>query len=306
MIARKILLPLDGSELSETGLPVALALARRWQAELILARVVNPVMAGVGMGLGVPSVATALLERENAVAAAYLERQRELCEGVLVRTIKQVGSPWDSVAKIARDEQCDLVVMAPSGRSGISRWLLGSVAESTLRQAPCPILLVRPSAVLSAQAGFQKVLVPCDGSEASSSILASLDSYLGEGSKVTLLRASGLFSADYADVMDPQARAAFLGHLESDLRRHTLPGREVDYRVIDGDPADTILTEAEGSGFDLIAMSTHGYRGFDHLFMGSVAEKVARHAPCCLLAFRHISKGEARRVQEGETAPEVS
>ena len=133
---------------------MALSLTRRWQAQLILARVVDPSLGAVGLGpmglgsmgtgLAVPGVAAALLERENAEVDAYLQRQRERCQDLGAQTLKRVGPPWDSVAQIARDERCDLVVMAPSPRErrlvdpqslgSVSTWSI-SLAESRANTA---------------------------------------------------------------------------------------------------------------------------------------------------------------------------
>ena len=148
------------------------------------------------------------------------------------------------------------------------------------------MLIVRPSAAVPPEGAFRKVLVPYDGSEASTSILGSLEAYLAPDSQVTLLRATGLYASDYCDIVEPQAILSFLADLESDLRRHKLPNREAAYLAVDGSPAEAILSQTEKDGSDLIAMSTHGYRGFQHFFVGSVTEKIARHAACCVLAFR--------------------
>jgi nucleotide-binding universal stress UspA family protein len=76
-----------------------------------------------------------LAQRATALAA----------EGVTARGVVRVGAPWSEIVNLAREEHADMIVMGTQGRTGLDRLLLGSVAERVIRQAPCPVLTVRPT-----------------------------------------------------------------------------------------------------------------------------------------------------------------
>lgn len=282
----KILLSLDGSPTSEVALGLAESLCRSQGAELLLARITDP-LAAVAPGT-MPSLSLRLDEHLQEAAGAYLESLRSRLEGVSVRVHNLLGSPRETLPQVALQEKVDLIVMASHGRSGMARWLLGSVAESVLRQSPCPVLLIRPEAAPK-EAQFKHVLVPIDGSALSQDVLQRLPRLIprAPGAKITLLRASGLSFQDHAGVIDAFSLEQFMQHLEEEIRQLSVEGFDMDYRVVDGEAADAILTLASELGCDLVAMSTHGRSGIKRFLLGSVTEKVARRVHCPVLAFPH-------------------
>jgi len=254
----RILLSLDGSPNSESALPVALAMARRLQAEVLLVRV-GDLDAGKSFGAQPSIVAGRKHEQEEL--RTYLEGQQKLCEGVESRFRVLSGEPWESLVKAASKEACGLIVMASSGRTGVSRWLLGSVAESVIRQSPCPVLLVRAA---PGGAEFHKVLAPVDGSPPSLAALDRLSPFLPAGAEVTLLR---------------------VGDAAPDLESLQVPGATVTSRVMPGQPAEVILALATEEKPDLIVMSTRGRSTLSRLLVGSCTEKVMHQARRPLLIF---------------------
>jgi nucleotide-binding universal stress UspA family protein len=139
---RRILLVLDGSKMAEQALPHAIAQARQFQAELVLLRVLEP-LPEVG-GMSKASIEQA--KQQTAVLA------REYLEGVAARTEEQgvtiqvaaiEGRPNTAILTYAETHDVDLVVLCSRGRSGLSRWLMGSVADRVVRGATVPVLLVR-------------------------------------------------------------------------------------------------------------------------------------------------------------------
>lgn len=277
----KILLPLDGSGLSESAIPCAGALAQRWGAELLLVSVTEPF---VPIGLGPqPNIG---LEMQDEVLTSTREYLQSIAsaqpENLPVTTRIVLGSAREELASTAEKESCDLIVMASHGRSGPARWLLGSVAESVLRQATCPVLLLKAPAPEVGE--FSHILVPTDGSEASQRVLTYIAPYLAPNGRVTLLRSTGLSLQDRSQVIDTVALEKFLLNLEAQLKELTLEGLELEYQVLDGEASDCILEFAHKAGCDLIAMSTHGRSGFRRFWLGSVTEKVARQAECPVLA----------------------
>jgi nucleotide-binding universal stress UspA family protein len=153
---RRILVPLDGSERSEAALPHAAALARQFGAGIVLHRAVEtPALVPTGMegpAPGVvpppaPTVDWLQLQREAHTAAiAYLERHaRELLAQGTVTTTRVTEGPdvAEQVLAISREEGAGLIVMTTHGRTGLGRFLFGSVAESVLRRTAIPVLLIR-------------------------------------------------------------------------------------------------------------------------------------------------------------------
>ena len=141
---KKILAPLDGSELAKKGLEEAEKLAKCFGAELVLFQVV-PFMPIYGS----PELVTPLIidEKQKEAAEQYLSN---LCEELkkkdfkvtaMVKTGQQVAV---EIIDFAKENGVDLIVMSTHGRSGITRWVLGSVALKVLTRAETPILLLRP------------------------------------------------------------------------------------------------------------------------------------------------------------------
>jgi len=140
---KKILVTLDGSELAKTALDQAEKLAKNFDAEIILFQVV-PFMPIYGS----PELVTPLIvdEKQKEAAEKYLAnlaedlKKRGLRVAAMVRTGQQVAV---EILDFAKEDGVDLIVMCTHGRSGISRWVLGSVALKVLARAETPILLIR-------------------------------------------------------------------------------------------------------------------------------------------------------------------
>lgn len=134
----RILIPTDFSEGSRPALAMAEALARAERAELILMHVA-PERIPTGGTFLVPPI----LEPEREELARLEQREIAALSGITVRTHFCQGDPAAEILLMADDLRCDLIVMGSHGRTGLRRLLMGSVAESVCRRAPCPILIVR-------------------------------------------------------------------------------------------------------------------------------------------------------------------
>jgi nucleotide-binding universal stress UspA family protein len=140
---KKILVPLDGSELAKRALDEAEKLAKCFGAEITLFQVV-PFMPIYGS----PELVTPLIvdEKQKEGAERYLINvaeeleKRELKVTTMVRTGQQVAL---EIIDYSKQSGADLIVMCTHGRSGITRWMLGSVAQKVLSRAETPILLIR-------------------------------------------------------------------------------------------------------------------------------------------------------------------
>ncbi|MBI4319217.1 MAG: universal stress protein [Chloroflexi bacterium] len=140
----RALVTLDGSELAEEVIPYAEDIARNMDCELILMRVAPPAHAVLEDGRMVSTV-DAEVDRVRTELREYLEKVADVmrAKGFKVRTVVQFGEPAEEIVDYARDNGVDLVAMSTHGRSGVSRWVYGSVADRVLRGASTPILLIR-------------------------------------------------------------------------------------------------------------------------------------------------------------------
>jgi nucleotide-binding universal stress UspA family protein len=141
----KILCPVDFSAGSREAFVKAAELARESNASLVLAYVseTSAWTAMTGFQL-VPDVIQKIADSEEAELAKWRAHAKELgAKEVSTRLL--TGTPWDQIVTAARDDRAiDLIVMGTHGRTGLKHALLGSVAEKTVRHAPCPVLVVRP------------------------------------------------------------------------------------------------------------------------------------------------------------------
>lgn len=142
-----IMLPLDGSELAENALEKAVGLARLSQARLHLVRAQEYPDTIIENRDEFPTL-HGYYEQEKADCQVYLDRVKaKLGEGVTVEVHLISGeSPTQALLTFARQHQIDLIVAASHGRTGVTRWLLGSVAEKLARLSPCPVMIVRGEA----------------------------------------------------------------------------------------------------------------------------------------------------------------
>ena len=138
----RILLTMDGSPLAEQAIPHAVAHAEYFKAELILVKVLEPLAKNINL----PQRAVRKAEEATSkFAREYLERLavdiRD--KGISVRVVTLAGSPHAEIAQFAEREGIELIVICTRGQSGLSRWLMGSVADRVVRGVNVPVLLVR-------------------------------------------------------------------------------------------------------------------------------------------------------------------
>ncbi len=139
----KILVPLDGSELAECVLPHVKAIAvGNGTGKVVLLRIVEPLPAGTP-----PAVDFEVVQKAGVKAAEeYLARIKARLnkEGLNVEAKVLTGRPAETITEFAQREKADIIALATHGRSGISRWVFGSVADRLVRSSSVPVLLIRP------------------------------------------------------------------------------------------------------------------------------------------------------------------
>ena len=137
---QSILVPLDGSVVSEKALPWAVEMATQHQAEVILLRVGRD--PDILEGEDLPSLHS-FQKSQEAKCRSYLGKIKEALPLPRVRIEYAAGIASQIIPEKARQLAVSLVIMNSHGRDGMSRWWMGSVAERVTRRSPCPVLLVR-------------------------------------------------------------------------------------------------------------------------------------------------------------------
>jgi nucleotide-binding universal stress UspA family protein len=292
---RTVLIAADFSEGSIAAFATACSLAREGETRMTVLNVMGP-------GPVADERHEATLDR---VRAAYAP-DRSLTVVYLVRA----GDPAATVLAAAAELGCDLIVMGTHGRTGLGRLLTGSVAETVLRQARCPVLVLHSSESPGATPGtlahagepgptagkgravrhVGTVGHPTDFSECSGVALRVARALARDhGARLVLLHVVTQIDVPHLDepatVEDPETCRETLDGL-----CQLLEGADLKYPVTArlrlGEPPAEVLRTADETGCDLLVMGTHGRTGLGRLLMGSVAEEVLRHARCPVLMIK--------------------
>ncbi|MBI5349762.1 MAG: universal stress protein [Chloroflexi bacterium] len=292
---RKILIPLDGSELAEQAIPAAMALARQSQGEILLLRVpvfetaVMPAFGGYGVMYPEQS-----LEHSRAEAREYLKatQQHNVAPDISCRALIVDGDVASAIVDVAKEENVDVIVMSTHGYSGVTRWVMGSVTERVLGDASCPVYVVRAPELP------RHVMITLDGSEfAERALEPGLETAAMFGAKVTVMSAIRDVSVSVLKEMETLERGMaqrlhddmvkdveeYLGKIAKRYHRDDLTLKT----ATTFEPAATsILDYVETHDVDLLVMATHGRSGLLRWVYGSVTEKVLRGAKRSMLIVR--------------------
>lgn len=199
-----------------------------------------------------------------------------------------VGIPQDIILEVAHSPDVALIAMGTHGKTGLDRLRLGSVAESTVRQAPCPVFTIGASvtshtSINPRRLSISRLLVATDFSAASKAALSAavvLAKRLNaRGVLVHAAEPSGSLQADPLRV-DELSRRRYAGRLQKIISASRADEVITDKSVITGNPVEVILDQAKHEKADLIVVGTHGRRGMKRLMLGSVAEAMVRRATC--------------------------
>lgn len=334
---RRILVPLDGSKLAEQALSHAAALARATSSGLTLIRVVTAPPGANPLVWAVPVDSTTWTyhQKKLRLAQEYLASiaSRLEAEGTTVQTKLVQGEAAEQIILHAQQyRETVMIVMATHGRSGLSRWLLGSVAEKILHASPAPLLLIRPEAVDSdgeiSLFGadlpvYRTILVPLDGSLLAEAALDHAQMLAAAtGASLLLVSVAYAFNDSIVagrfeikgrvEVLREHERKRLTAYLSDVAHEIEEAGITVRTQLSEGDPAEEILRAGSLAGADLIVMSTHGRSGLERLWLGSVAMRVAHTAQLPVLLVGIRSTGEKigahsgmKRQQTGDQMDDV-
>ena len=298
---KRLILPLDGSRLSEAVLPTAVYLAQKLQASITLVHIIErnaPKQVHGEPHLSKPA------EAERYIAEA---RRRlipsEIPVEMHVHTVA-IADVAQSIVDHAREFESDLVMMCTHGRGGLRKLLFGSIAQQVVA-LKVPVLLVRPGDSGSAPIPTGKpFLLPLDGTEireAALPVAAALAQACGAHLKLLMVvptfeTLSGVETP--SRILLPATTQEMLALAYEDAGKYVATwitrlgaqGVEVSAELRRGDATEIIAREAQQLGIDLIVMGTAARAGMDAFWSGSVAPKVSErtHLPLLLIPAQEV------------------
>ena len=292
---KKILVPLDGSKTAEAVIPFAREIASRCGAELLFVAAVQEASVWDA------ALSVRGLGRETEIATDYLATVEKDVGGEGQKASTQVldGDAAEAVLAAVDDSGVDLIAISTHGRSGISRWLFGSVATHILESVSVPLLVLRPKEGEDRGAPgpvVKKILVPLDSSELAMSILPVVEEFAKTMGASLVLYHSVAPLAPYPGF--EAVGAAAISETIEEMQRQAKEilaraAKEVKSRGVEattvvslGAAVDGVLSAARELNVDLIAIATHGRSGLGRVVLGSVADSVIRRSadvPCLVI-----------------------
>ena len=296
---RRILTPLDGSTLSEGILPYVRALAPAFGSRVELLRTYqDPAQDFVPLDIADLQSVTAALEP----VARRLHNQAEQYLASVASGLNELGIETDisvrsgpsalHIVNEAEEVEGTLVAMSTHGRTGVGRWIMGSVTDRVLHTTMTPLLMVHPergAPTGESTASIRTLIVPLDGSELAESVLpVAAETAKALGAAVTLARTVGVPSGYYAETDDAGGTGVgilgamedeaeeYLGVKAGELRNNGVS--QVRISVSRGTAAVEIEELARNTPDSMIVASTHGRSGVGRTVLGSVTDRLARHS----------------------------
>jgi nucleotide-binding universal stress UspA family protein len=308
----KIVVGVDFSPEAELAARQAVEIAGRAGGEVVLVHcgeVVELPELGDGAGQAERDAAAGYRSRLAALLAADREQLSSLAErlsgrGAIVSQAVREGVPDAALCRAADELAADLVVVGTHGRTGLRWFFLGSVAERLVRLCAEDVMVARGAG--AGKGGFRRVLVATDFSPAAERALDRALELAAAGAHVDVVHHLGLRLPARHFGGPPVAPFVPPDNLELELtafarergvkllasRRR--PGVEISFYAQPGAPVPSIVHSLEGAAYDLVALGSHGRRGFRRFLLGSVAETVVRRAPCSVF----IARAAADRAGE--------
>jgi nucleotide-binding universal stress UspA family protein len=297
----RILLATDGSEEAQLAAKTAAELARSTGSEL---HVVHAFLWARPTALDPISMDTTVHEAVESRARERLKkivRRIEASGGAVQGSYLKGGEPDAEIVALGEEIGAGLIVMGSRGLGGMRRALTGTVSDSVVRHAHCPVMVVRGEPVVFPTT----ILLATDGSEnANLAAAAAADLAKSTNSELHVVYVGGMPSVFYespgAIVLDPdlqsrmeeEAEEAARAKLNEQVQRISEAGGEIaETHVRVGFPDAEIVGLAEELGVGLIAMGSRGLGGLRRALMGSVSDSVVRHAHCPVMVVRWHNEG---------------
>ena len=287
----KMLIPLDGSKTAEKVLPLARILAGTLKLPIELLEVVDISAASAHIVADKARYLDLIIAEAERSSQDYLNEIAASLAGVRIVCSVERGKPADVIIERAAAETGTLIAMATHGRSGVNRWMMGSVAEKVLRGTSTPLFLVRAgeAETIGGSPTIKSIVVPLDGSDLAESVLPTvLEVAKTLDLEVVLCRAYELAASAYYGSEEylpnyqqllREIKAEAESYLEKKVQSLKASGlAKVSWVALEGSGAEEIVGYTREHPDALVAMCTHGRSGVSRWVLGSVAERVVRHS----------------------------
>ncbi|MFZ3210212.1 MAG: universal stress protein [Terriglobales bacterium] len=274
---KKILFATDFSPVSEAALPFAVAIARRFESSIEAVHVFAFTELQM-LPEAAPMAVGTLTQRAEQEMAALL--RSDAFEGVphhgRVRSGLEI---WTAIESVIASDKTDLVVLGTHGREGLKQIVLGSVAETIFRAAPCPVLVVGPNVPKKATLPiFRDLLFATDLSPASLRALPFVEAFAEENQADLIV-----LHVSQEKVSSRKEQALAAESLGKWMRELIPPKPGLEYEVLFGDPVENILKLAADRQCDLILLGAHHASNFACHLPGAVAHRIVAEARCPVL-----------------------
>jgi nucleotide-binding universal stress UspA family protein len=300
-----ILVPLDGSQLADCVLPHVVAIARSFDAEITLLRMLEKNQAGTSAQL----FDLVNWQINKTRAALYLEKAKEQIQesNVRARTIVTEGLVAEGITEYAQTQGMKLIILSSHGRNGLTQWGISSVTQKIILSAQTSLLIVRAhqygahSGELSAAPVYQRILVPLDGSQRAENVLPII-TQLAHFHKSQIHLVQVIQTLEMARQMPPTPEDIDLSnrvikrnqeeaerYLEQLKSRSYLEGIAVQTHLITSDNAAVALHQlVDQEHIDLVALSAHGYSGNHQWPYGSMVNNFIMYSKVPLLIVQDL------------------
>jgi nucleotide-binding universal stress UspA family protein len=291
----QMLIPLDGSNTAEKVLPYARYLAGKLMIPVQLLAVVDIAEMATQLSGDKARFLDTMIEYGIRSSENYLKEVAKTFPGAEVKWTVEKGRAKEVIIEKGKTDTGMLITMATHGRSGLNRFLLGSIAEKVLRGSANPLLLVRAThdAKSEGEAALESIIAPLDGSELAESVLPMVAGLAKKlDLEVVLFRAYRVPHAPYAnDKNYSELIASLRDEVAEYLEKKTaevkkLGVNKVKYASKEGIASDEIIALGRQTPDNLIAMCSHGRTGMERWVVGSVTETVVRHSNGPVLVVR--------------------
>ena len=293
---KHILVPSDFTKHSEQASLHALAIAARFKAKITFLHVVTVYDDDPNSPQDFfPDIEDFYKHMEIRADEKLQQTQDTIAEQVKTEQIIQRGfSPSEEILSYAEDHQIDLIAMGTHGRHSLAHFLMGSVTEKVVHHAKCPVLCThieedKPHTIHS----YERILVPVDFSEQSERALVTAKLLLADNGHIDILHViednihPAYYAAETTSLLDflQDLHERSQNNIRAMIKKYA---DDIKTRVLiqDGHIARQITGCAQENNADLVVMGTHGLNALEQIFIGSVANKVIRKAPCPVMTVK--------------------
>ncbi len=301
-----ILVPLDGSLLAECVLPHVIAVARAFDAKVILLRVLEKNKAN-----GTTQMFDLLNWQINKTGAKlYLEKISARLKkfGLRIETAVLEGLVAESITEYALSREIKLIILSSHGRSGLSQWGISSVTQKIIFSAPSSLLIIRanqPAASELIERQYNRIVVPLDGSRRAENVLPMVTIlarfhqsrihivHVVETPEMARQMPLTHEEVELSDRIVARNREEAIRYLDQAHLHSSLDGIDVQTRLLTSDNAAAALHEmAEQENIDMIALSAHGYSGINKWPYGSMVNNFILYSKVPLLIVQDLPAKE--------------